>query len=99
LNGHYEILSNQKLFARKLIRDDLESFQQAMAAGGLQVPFGTSDLDAELLITTPEHQWTERFMSSPTYSWISLAIKSFRGKEDLGEVNPEVKDQLWKQQT
>lgn len=99
LNGHYEILSDQKLFARKLIRDDLEAFQQAMAAGGLQVPFGTSDLDAELLVNTEEHQWTERFRSSPTYSWINLAIKSFRGKEDAGEVNPEVKDQLWKQQT
>jgi hypothetical protein len=41
LNGHYEVLSDEKLFARKLIRDDLESFQESMAVGGLNVPFGT----------------------------------------------------------
>lgn len=99
LNGHYEILSDEKLFARKLIRDDLEAFQEAMATGGLKVPFSTSDMDTELLVGATPDQYDERFMSSPIYAWISSAIKDYRGKEEIGEVNPEVKDQLWKKQT
>jgi len=99
LNGHYEILSDEKLFARKLIRDNLEAFQEAMATGGLKVPFSTSDMDSELLVGAAEDQYAERFMLSPIYAWISSAIRDYRGKEDIGEVNPEVKDQLWKKQT
>ncbi len=99
LNGHYEILSDEKLFARKLIRDDLEAFQEAMATGGLKVPFSTSDIDAELLTDARKRTDAEKFMVSPIYSWISSAIRDYRGKEDTGEVNPEVKDQLWKKQT
>jgi hypothetical protein len=99
LNGHYEILSDEKLFARKLIRDDLEAFQKAMATRGLKVPFSTSVMDAELLIDAGEDQYAEKFMLSPIYKWISSAIRDYRGKEDIGEVNPEVKGQLWKKQT
>jgi len=99
LNGHYEVLPDEKLFARKLIRDDLESFQESMAVGGLNVPFGTCNLDAEIFVCHQPSEWTQAIRSSPTYAWISSAIKNYRAKEDIGEVNPEVKDQLWRQQT
>jgi hypothetical protein len=100
LNGHYEELSDDKLFARKLIRDDLAVFQGNMVKNGLKVPFRTGDADADL-IEASEHgdDWLKTCKTTQMYAWISSAINSYRAKEEIGEVNPEVKDHLWKEQT
>jgi hypothetical protein len=100
LNGHYEDLSDDKLFARKQIRDVLAAFQHDMDKSGLQVLFRTGAADAALVDASLDHsEWRTKFKTTQTYSWISTAIESYRAKEEVGEVNPEVKTHLWKQQT
>ncbi|KAE9366660.1 P-loop containing nucleoside triphosphate hydrolase protein [Stipitochalara longipes BDJ] len=99
LNGRYEVLSSEKMFARKLIRDNLESFQKDMANGGLNVPFGKPDMDAKIFAHIEEPNWAQKLTELPIYALISSAIKKYRAKEDIGEVNPEVKDHLWREQT
>jgi len=100
LNGHYEDLSDDKLFARKQIRDVLTTFQHDMVKSGNRFHFRTGAADAELIDTSLDPSgWGTKFKTAPTYAWISSAIDSYRAKEEVGEVNPEVKDHLWKQQT
>jgi hypothetical protein len=100
LKGHYEDLSDDKLFARKLIRDDMLLFQHDMVKNGIEVPFRSGASDAELIEASEQpSDWIKKFKSTQTYSWVSAAIDSFRAKEEIGEVNPEVKDHLWKEQT
>lgn len=98
LNGNYKNLKNDTMFARKRIKDDLEEFQMAMARDGLKEQWSTGDSDAYIITTEPE-EWPERFKGIPIYNWIDAAIRRNRGKEDVGEINPMVKSQLWKEQT
>ncbi|RDW78264.1 hypothetical protein BP5796_06116 [Coleophoma crateriformis] len=99
LNGQYKSLSKDKLFARKLIRDDLDLFHANMVAKGLQKPFSTEIQDARVIASLSEDDWAASIMEIPTYKWIHETINRYRGKEDAGDVNPEVKNELWKQQT
>jgi hypothetical protein len=98
LNGNYKNLKDDTMFARKLIKDDLEAFQMAMARDGLKEQWSTGDSDASIT-TSESEQWPERFKGIPIYNWIDSAIRRNRGKEDVGEINPMVKSQLWKEQT
>lgn len=98
LDGHYEIVNDEKLFARRLIRSGLQDFYNSMDKGGLKVPFRAPKEDAELLGRTPELEWPGALLATPTYSWIQEAIEKYRGKEDADEVNLPVKTLLWKQQ-
>lgn len=99
LDGRYEVVNDEKLFARRLIRSDLKAFHDAMNEGGLKVPFRRSEDDAAIASGTRVDEWAAKFMSVPTYSWIQEAIESYRAKEDADEVNLPVKTLLWKRQT
>jgi hypothetical protein len=99
LNGYYKYLKNEAMFARKRIKDDLEAFQTAMTKYGLKEPFSTGFSDANIISNADENQWPEKFKEITIYKWISATIRSYRGKEDPGEINPIVKSELWKQQT
>lgn len=99
LEGHYELLSDDKLFARRLIRRSLKDFEEAMTENGLKEPFRTCIADADVISNSPEHEWAEKLMAIPTYSWIRSSIETYRAKEDPDEVNPLVKAKLWKEQT
>ncbi|KAE8449455.1 hypothetical protein EG329_008063 [Mollisiaceae sp. DMI_Dod_QoI] len=97
VNGHYEDLSHDQQFARKLVRDNLDVFSADMLNRGLNKSFITKDQDARTVATcTTGEQWAEKLLES--YSWIRDSINNYRGKEDIGEVNPIVKAQLWKKQ-
>ncbi|KUJ23896.1 uncharacterized protein LY89DRAFT_726947 [Mollisia scopiformis] len=97
VNGHYEELTLDKQFARKLIRDNLDSFKADMVARGLKIPFITSKQDAVAVSKcTHESEWGPKLLEN--YSWVQACINNYRGKEDIGEVNSIVKSQLWKQQ-
>ena len=98
IDGRYEIINDEKLFARRLIRTGLQDFYDSMYKGGHKVPFRASKEDAELLGRTPELEWPGALLATPTYSWIQEAIERYRGKEDADEVNLPVKTLLWKQQ-
>lgn len=98
LDGRYNELNNQDMYARKRIRDDLETFQTMMQQQGVQHPFRTPQEDADGLNGATEVEWAVRFFRVPTYAWIRGAIKGYRALEDSGEVNPEVKSHLWKVQ-
>jgi Dynamin central region len=100
LNGHYDILPrNEKFYARKLIRDTLDQFQHEMVSNGPKFPFRSSEDDADVVATTPEKEWAEKILEIDCYKWIREAILMYRAKEDVGEINPEVKNQLWKEQS
>jgi hypothetical protein len=99
LNGQYKVLKNETMFARKLIKDNLEEFQRVMIKDGLKEPFSSGIADANIAANVVEDQWPEKFKEVPIYNWISATIRSYRGKEDPGEINPIVKGELWKQQT
>ncbi|CZR56073.1 uncharacterized protein PAC_05961 [Phialocephala subalpina] len=97
VNGHYEDLTHDRQFARKLIRDDLDIFKADMMKRGLHTKFITSQEDAQIIAPTQSSDdWAPELLKS--YAWIRAAINNYRGKEDIGEVNPIVKAQLWKQQ-
>lgn len=99
IDGRYEIVNDEKLFARKLIRSGLLEFYDSMEKGACKVPFRASEEDAELLGNNiPSCKWPEILLATPTYSWIHQAIERYRGKEDADEVNFPVKTLLWKQQ-
>lgn len=98
IDGRYEIVNNEKLFARMLIRSSLSDFYKSMRKEGYKVPFRTPEEDAQVLSITPELGWPGALLATPTYSWIQQAIERYRGKEDADEVNLPVKTLLWKQQ-
>ncbi|KFY11918.1 hypothetical protein V491_06997 [Pseudogymnoascus sp. VKM F-3775] len=98
IDGRYEIVDDEKLFARKLIRSGLLAFYDSMEKGAHKVPFRAPEEDDELLGDTPEAKWPQALLATPTYSWIHQAIERYRGKEDEDEVNLPVKTLLWKQQ-
>ncbi|KFY43146.1 hypothetical protein V495_04136 [Pseudogymnoascus sp. VKM F-4514 (FW-929)] len=98
LDGRYEIVNDEKLFARRLIRSCLQDFYDSMDKEGLKVPFRDSTEDAKLIGTIPDVEWPGVLLATPTYSWIQEAIERYRGKEDADEVNLPVKTLLWKQQ-
>lgn len=98
IDGRYEIVKDEKLFARKLIRSGLLEFYDSMDKGVYKVPFRAPEDDAELCGNTPDSKWPEALLATPTYSWIHQAIERYRGKEDADEVNLPVKTLLWKQQ-
>jgi hypothetical protein len=99
LEGHYELLLSDELFARRHIRQNLKAFEASMVRDGLKEPFRTCISDAQIISNSPEHEWPEKFMEIPTYAWIRKSIENYRAKEDADEVNPPVKAQLWKEQT
>jgi Dynamin central region len=100
LEGHYDVLQgDEKLYARKRIRDDLDKFQREMVQKGPKTKFRLSDQDADIVAKTPEHQWAEKLLAEEGYAWIRSAITTYRGTEGVGEINPEVKKPLWKEQT
>lgn len=98
IDGHYKNLEDEKTYARKLIRDELDAFQIQMQQRGFQKAFQTADQDARVIKSTDADGWTAKFMAVPTYAWIREGVKGFRAMEDGDEVNPDVKAYLWKQQ-
>jgi hypothetical protein len=99
VDGHYKSLSNEKLYARKLIRDNLDAFQSQMQKHGFQKPFRTGKQDADLIDSAAAADWAPKLLEVDTYDWIRRSIKGFRALEDRDEVNPEVKARLWHEQT
>lgn len=97
VNGHYEDLSHDQQFARKLVRDNLDLFKADMMQRGLHINFITCEQDAKTIAACKTGEdWAPKLLES--YHWIKAAINNYRGKEDIGEVNPIVKAQLWKRQ-
>ena len=100
LNGHYNVLpQDTQFYARKLIRDDLDQLQRDMISRGPTYAFRHSQDDAEVVALSVPEQWANKLLALDGYKWIRLAIQKYRAKEDVGEINPEVKNQLWKEQT
>src|SRR6266536_694920 len=95
---HYEVLSDDKRFARRLVRRDLGAFEEAMAKNGLNEPFSTCVADADVIANSSEDEWAEKLMAIPIYALIRNSIENYRAKEDADEVNPPVKAKLWRQQ-
>ena len=97
--GHYNGLEDNSMYARKLIRDDLEAFEQRMRKEGCQIAFQTGAQDALLIDTKETTEWAAKILEVPTYAWIQKTIKGVRAKEDKDEINPEVKARLFHDQT
>lgn len=98
VDGHYKRLRGPDMYARKLIRDNLDVFQGCMRHEGVQKQFRTCGEDANLLKDIDQGKWSATLFSVPIYAWIREAIQAYRAMEDGDEVNPEVKGHLWKQQ-
>ncbi|KAN0092307.1 P-loop containing nucleoside triphosphate hydrolase protein [Hyaloscypha variabilis] len=100
LNGHYDVVpQDTNFYARKLIRDDLDNFQREMVSKGPTKAFRRSEDDADVVAFTVPEEWANKILGLDGYKWIRDAIQKYRAKEDVGEINPEVKNQLWKEQT
>ncbi|ESZ98356.1 hypothetical protein SBOR_1234 [Sclerotinia borealis F-4128] len=99
LNGNYRGLIQPDTFARKLIRDGLDKFNDTLQAEGPVKPFVTYTAEAKLIPGEDGMTWPEKLMKDSTYGWIRQVIESFRGTEFPGDLNPLVIDFLWKKQT
>ena len=98
LDGRYRNLPSD-LRSRMLIRQKLERFQQILTDRGPAKPFRTDfKADGMRIGKLPLQEWAGTVMQIPIYEWISQAIKTYRGNELDGDVNPDVKDILFKKQ-
>lgn len=98
LDGHYDRLPDlPNIKVRKLVQENLENFQCDMQYESRK--YFPAEESFELNDFFDQDKWAEQILTVAQYQEIEEVIKSNRGKESPGQVNPCVLSILWRSKT